>query len=60
LQPRCGSQLLCFHEAHGADYAFVDDGLADLGHQWWFSANWPPRTPEQGAVNDKMKSGLQK
>ena len=39
LQPRCASQPLCFHEAQDADYAFVKDGLADLGHQWWFSAD---------------------
>jgi len=45
-QPRCDSQPLCFHEAHDADYAFVKDGLADLGHEWWFSANWPLRMPE--------------
>lgn len=39
LQPRCASQLLCFLEAHDADDACVKDGLADLGQQWWFSAN---------------------
>jgi hypothetical protein len=40
-RPRCAWQLLCFREAHDADYAFVEDGLADLGHEWWFSATWP-------------------
>jgi hypothetical protein len=22
-------------------YAFVEDGLADLGHEWWYSATSP-------------------
>jgi hypothetical protein len=33
--------VVCFHEAHDADYAFVEDGLADLGHEWWYSATSP-------------------
>jgi hypothetical protein len=27
--------------AHDTDYALVEEGLADLGHEWWFSATWP-------------------
>lgn len=39
--PACASQPLYFREAHDADYGCVEDGLADLGHEWWFSATWP-------------------
>ena len=25
-------------EVHDADYSFIEDELADLSHEWWFSA----------------------
>jgi hypothetical protein len=31
-------QLLCLHNPHYADVVFQEDGLADLSHEWWFSA----------------------
>jgi hypothetical protein len=38
LQPPRAPQLLCFHKLHDADYGFIEHELADLSHEWWFSA----------------------
>jgi len=39
--PPLGAQLLYFHEPTITGYAFVEHELADLSHEWCFSATGP-------------------
>jgi hypothetical protein len=52
LAAALASQLLCFQEAHDANYAFVGDRLADLGHRWWFSATGTRRVGSDTDFSD--------